>query len=155
MSSDLKARLQQLKELHELGLLTDAEFAEQKRALLAVAMGTAPTTPVAPTGQGGVELPGATHLGSLPQEPTPTPPPRAGGPLSGATHLDPSGGLPSRLGNYQLGSVIGAGGMGTVVRARHVKEGWAKRQGGDVAIKLIHPHIASAPGFEELSLIHI
>ena len=48
MSSDLKARLQQLKELHALGLLTDAEFAEQKRALLAAAMGTTPT----PTPQG-------------------------------------------------------------------------------------------------------
>lgn len=39
--------------------------------------------------------------------------------------------------------------MGTVLRARHAEEGWAKRQGGDVAIKLIHPHIAEDPSFRE------
>ena len=146
MSSDLKARLQQLKELHELGLLTDEAYHEQQKALLSAAMGTTPT----PTGAGGEALSGATHLGSLPQEPTPTPTPLAGGSvLSGATTLDPSGGLPSTLGNYQLGSVIGAGGMGTVVRARHVEEGWARQQGGDVVIKLIHPHIAADESFRE------
>ncbi|MCP4805903.1 MAG: protein kinase [Proteobacteria bacterium] len=57
--------------------------------------------------------------------------------------------LPERLGSYQVLGELGAGGMGRVVRARHVEEGWARRQGGDVAIKLIHPHIASEPGFRE------
>ena len=116
MSSDLKARLQQLKELHELGLLTDEAYHEQQKALLSAAMGTTPTPlpsaggplsgathlgslpqeptppPTPPPGMDG-PLSGATSLGSLPQEPTPTPPPSAGGPLSGATHIDPSGGL--------------------------------------------------------------
>ena len=31
--------------------------------------------------------------------------------------------------------------MGKVVRARHIEESWAKRQGGDVAIKLVHGHV--------------
>ena len=41
MSGDLKAKLTQLKELHEMGLLTDDDFQKQKDALLATAMGTA------------------------------------------------------------------------------------------------------------------
>ena len=42
MSADLKAKLAQLKELHSMGLLTDADFQKQKDALLATAMGTTP-----------------------------------------------------------------------------------------------------------------
>ena len=63
--------------------------------------------------------------------------------------MDASAGLPSRLGNYRVLGLIGAGGMGTVVRARHVEEGWAAEQGGDVAIKLIHPQIASDADFRK------
>jgi serine/threonine protein kinase len=39
--------------------------------------------------------------------------------------------------------------MGSVVRARHADAGWAKRQGGDVAIKLIHPKLAKKKSFRE------
>ncbi len=55
--------------------------------------------------------------------------------------------VPARLGSYRVLGELGAGGMGRVVRARHIEEGWAAKQGGDVAIKLIHPHLASDPSF--------
>ena len=135
MSAELKSKLAQLKELHEMGLLTDADFLEQKRSLLAAVMGT----PLAPPS--GPSLSDATSAGVPPSAPPLL--------LAGATRADPSGGLPSQLGNYRVLSRIGAGGMGTVVRARHVEEGWAKRQGGDVAIKLIHPHVSAEPDFRE------
>ena len=57
--------------------------------------------------------------------------------------------LPARIGSYAVRGRIGSGGMGEVLRARHVEEGWAKRQGGDVAIKLIHPQLASDSTFRE------
>jgi formylglycine-generating enzyme required for sulfatase activity len=55
--------------------------------------------------------------------------------------------FPVRLGSYRVLGLVGAGGMGTVLRARHAEEGWATQQGGDVAIKLFHSEIASAPEF--------
>ena len=137
MSTDLKSKLAQLKELHELGLLTEAELAEQKRAALSAFMGTTPV-PAGPSALGG-----ATRVES--SAPTPTPSDL----LAGATSVDPTAGLPSRLGNYRVLGIIGAGGMGTVVRARHEREGWAKQQGGDVALKIIHPHIAADSSFQE------
>ena len=137
MSGDLKAKLAQLKELHELGLLTETAYQQQQAALLSAAMGTTPL-PAGPS-----PLSGATRVESSSPAPTPA------NPLSGATTVDASAGLPSRLGNYRVLGLIGAGGMGTVVRARHDNAGWAQRQGGDVAIKLIHPHIAADPSFQE------
>ena len=137
MSNDLKAKLGQLKELHELGLLTDAELAEQKRAALGAFMGSNPASSAA-------SLAGPTTVDSGSAAP-----PSAVHPLAGATTVDPAAGLPSRLGNYRVLGIIGAGGMGTVVRARHDSEGWARRQGGDVALKLIHPHIATDDAFRE------
>ncbi len=91
-------------------------------------------------------LSGATRF----EAPTPAP-------LSGATRFEPVGptrvdapsALPERLGSYRVLGLLGVGGMGTVVRARHTEEGWAQRQGGDVAIKLIHPQIASDATFRD------
>ena len=48
----------------------------------------------------------------------------------------------SRVGSYYLYNSLGKGGMGEVYRARHINETMAKRQGGDVAIKLMHPQYA-------------
>jgi len=45
-------------------------------------------------------------------------------------------------GNYELLEEIGAGNIGTVFRARN------RHSGDDVAVKIIHPHIASAPAAE-------
>ncbi|MFH1468116.1 MAG: serine/threonine-protein kinase [Pseudomonadota bacterium] len=151
MAEDLRAKLTGLKELLDLGLLTEAEFQEQKAALLASSLGTTPapagrplggaTSVAPPEPVGGGPLGGATFM--APPEPV------GGGPLGGATTVDPAAGLPSQVGNYRILGLIGAGGMGTVVRARHLEEGWARRQGGDVALKLIHPHIAQDPTFRE------
>ena len=67
----------------------------------------------------------------------------------GATRIDALGALPQRIGMYRVLGLVGAGGMGTVVRARHVTEDWAARQGGDVAIKIVHAHLAADAGFRE------
>jgi Tol biopolymer transport system component len=45
----------------------------------------------------------------------------------------------SRLGSYEITAELGAGGMGRVYRARDT------RLGRDVAIKLVHPHLARDP----------
>ena len=95
---------------------------------LSVATRFAPPTPA--------PLSGPTRF----EPPTPAP-------LSGPTRMDAPSAFPERLGNYRILGLVGSGGMGTVVRARHTEEGWALQQGGDVAIKLIHPHIATDPAF--------
>ena len=51
------------------------------------------------------------------------------------------------LGAYTLLAELGAGGMGIVYRGRHTREALAERQGGDVAIKVMHAHIARNPDF--------
>jgi len=135
MSSDLASQLRELKALADEGLLTPEEFASEKAALLAARRGTTPPSPT------NSPLAGAITANAAAQ-PTPTP---SASPLHGATTVE----LPTRLGNYQVLGLVGVGGMGTVVRASHVEEGWARQQGGDVAIKLIHPQIAADTAFRE------
>lgn len=57
------------------------------------------------------------------------------------------GGRPARIGAYQVLGTIGEGGMGVVYRGRHRSSGIARRQGGDVAIKVLHPRLARNPDF--------
>ena len=110
---------------------------------------------------------GATRV-DVPPARAPAPPP--GLPLSaGATRVDgppamaeadaPTGpgfggagrgatvSYPERMGSYRILGVLGAGGMGTVLRARHMEEEWARQQGGDVALKLIHGELSSSVEF--------
>jgi sulfatase modifying factor 1 len=54
-----------------------------------------------------------------------------------------------QIGSYKIFGVIGKGGMGEVFRARHMEESWAKRQGGDVALKIMRPRFAKDPTFRD------
>jgi serine/threonine protein kinase len=65
---------------------------------------------------------------------------------SGAT--TDSGGLKT-LGAYTLLEAIGAGGMGTVYRGRHRNDEKSRQQGGDVAIKVLHPQYARQPAYRD------
>jgi serine/threonine protein kinase len=56
---------------------------------------------------------------------------------------------PSSIGAYEILDTIGEGGMGEVFRARHRNEAQAERQGGDVAIKIMHAQLSRTPGFQE------
>ena len=67
--------------------------------------------------------------------------------LSGATSTGTSGEHRPQLGAYRLQSKIGEGGMGTVYRGRHTQTGVSTRQGGDVAIKVMHPQYANREDF--------
>ena len=53
------------------------------------------------------------------------------------------------IGAYQIVGRIGRGGMGEVLRARHRTSVKSEQQGGDVAIKLIHPHLADDQRFRD------
>lgn len=52
------------------------------------------------------------------------------------------------LGAYRLVERLGVGGMGWVWRARHMLDAVAERQGGDVAIKVMHPQLAADARFK-------
>ena len=56
--------------------------------------------------------------------------------------------IPNEVGAYQILSMIGKGGMGTVYRGRHRSESMVKRQGGDVCIKTMHSQYADDQTFQ-------
>lgn len=64
------------------------------------------------------------------------------GPSPGGT-----GERPAQIGAYRLQVKVGEGGMGEVFRGRHTQSGVVSRQGGDVAIKVMRPHIAAREEF--------
>ncbi len=53
------------------------------------------------------------------------------------------------VGSYVIEELIADGGMGSVHRARHRIPAMAERQGGDVALKLMHPHLARDDGWRQ------
>ena len=64
------------------------------------------------------------------------------------TASDPSG-VPNQVGAYRILGHIGDGGMGTVYRGQHRSAEISARQGGEVAVKVMHPHIARNMAFAE------
>jgi len=60
-----------------------------------------------------------------------------------------SPGVPGQVGAYRITGHIGDGGMGTVYRGQHRSAEMSARQGGEVAIKVMHPHIARNEDFAE------
>ncbi|MCP4867821.1 MAG: protein kinase [Proteobacteria bacterium] len=56
---------------------------------------------------------------------------------------------PVQLGAYELTTQLGFGGMGTVYRGRHVVKAAALKQGGEVAVKVMHPQFCADPEFRE------
>ena len=55
----------------------------------------------------------------------------------------------SSMGSYDLLELIGDGGMGSVYRGRHRAAAMAARQGGDVAVKLVHAHLLAKGDISE------
>jgi len=60
-----------------------------------------------------------------------------------------SPGVPNQVGAYRILGHIGDGGMGSVYRGQHRNSEFAAKQGGEVAIKVMHPHVARNEDFAE------
>jgi serine/threonine-protein kinase len=58
-------------------------------------------------------------------------------------------GIGKSLGAYNILDEVGRGGMGVVYRARHRSSQIAMRQGGDVAVKVLHAQYSQDPTFQE------
>ena len=69
-----------------------------------------------------------------------------GGPT---TSTDSLPAMPNQVGAYLITGHVGDGGMGSVYRGHHRSPEFAASQGGDVAIKVMHAHIARQPSFGE------
>ncbi len=52
------------------------------------------------------------------------------------------------IGAYRVLSRVGDGGMAVVYRCRHRSDAKAAQQGGDVAVKVMHAHLAADTGFQ-------
>ena len=64
-----------------------------------------------------------------------------------ASASDPT--MLTEVGAYRLLGLIGEGGMGAVYRGRHLSETMAERQGGDVAVKVMHPQYTRNPDYRD------
>ena len=64
-----------------------------------------------------------------------------------ASGSDPT--MLTEVGAYRLLGLIGEGGMGAVYRGRHRSETMAERQGGDVAVKVMHAQYARNPDYRD------
>ena len=101
MSDKLKEQLDTLRQLRELGFLTEAEFDAERRKVVDAVMGRS---------GGESTLSGATVAASSVAA---SPGDDTG--LSGPTTVGDA--LPTKLGSYRVLELVGAGGMGTATQA--------------------------------------
>lgn len=137
--------LKEAKEAFELGLIDANEFAVIKQEALdrrgqySFSGGTPIVTP-----SRNDTLMGETGFGNLNDlSGTDNAPFASTDTLAGLTQFQPVG---QTIGSYKVLGAIGQGGMGTVYRARHRIDAFAKRT-GDVVVKLMKPELSSNPDF--------
>jgi eukaryotic-like serine/threonine-protein kinase len=70
-------------------------------------------------------------------------------PMPGNIRVMEDGSARGTIGAYAITSQLGVGAMGTVYLGRHSVEAKAMAQGGDVAVKMMHPHYATNPQFRK------
>ena len=131
-------QLAQLADLLNKGLINRQEFDRQKRLLLSDT-GGGETAAVGADSYGDTAALDAGSYGDTApvtgESPGPSP----------TSTLEP---IPTDVGAYRVKEEIGRGGMGVVYRARHRSEVFAERQGGDVAVKVMHRHFSANPRFQ-------
>ena len=145
--SDYIEKLKHAKELFEAGVYSEAEY-ETKKAEYLEALGMnssslshpGQTDPnLGPTIERSDSRGTVNSLGSMTQP--------SGKHLSVTSPNQNAGTMMNTvIGNYQILSSLGEGGMGSVFRGRHTLEEFAAAE-GDVAIKMIHPSLATDPAF--------
>lgn len=158
----LTEQLKEIQSLFDSGLLTEEEFRIQKDSILRqftdgrTSKGPSPSVGGPTIVHGGETIPplnapdargsGSGHATPLDMG------------LSGQTTVGTISSVESTLstddqdmigtviGDYVIIDLLGKGGMGVVYRGRHKLEAFAERV-GDVAIKMMHPNLASDPQF--------
>ena len=73
----------------------------------------------------------------------------AGSASSGPSPTTSDAQMAREVGAYRLLATIGEGGMGAVHRGRHRSQTMAERQGGDVALKVMHGQYANNPAYRD------
>ena len=150
--SDWKKMIQDAKELFDTGAITQEQFELMRDEAFALRSQSSTIPPSINLDDLGTSI----HSGEVPSTP-PSGLDELGTLISGpntmtSNVLNNMGTMMGNIvgqtvGSYQLISLIGQGGMGSVFRGRHKDQQVAETR-GDVAIKMIHPSLAKDPDFK-------